>query len=741
MNRMNRILNSPYASALLFTLFSLLLFLVTEPSLSGAGDHNMATYMSSSKIEPGFFFITLVLASALRFLSTIYMADWWAIFSISVLFGGLFVYLWFLNKRFADRDWTTRLLLDGLFVLFYWELVLKYEINSTQTTTTAAMAGIMLILDCCYGHDTENTSESPKQTPGTKYDMIKTCLGIFLLLLAGAVRWKALALMLPFSIMCLAYFFLFPCTFSNLLRHPWKSFRNSFQLKKKFLLQASAIALTVLLSFGLHKLYEAVNPDLGEFVKANALREEICDYMDQYPDYDANADMYRELGIEQSWINMVRSFLTGDLNHFSSADLNKMAKLKQGSHMTMADFTNSLRGHTVLWISLICLILLVLFWKGIKSGYIPLLGCAFAFFLCGLYFVMIGRIAWRVTNGCVLASLLSFIAMTSHTASDIAMTPRPASGTPINKINAKGQLGRLALTAVIGVIGLICVRLEKEFSLPLAAITDEERAGMLDYMDANSDTVYLDLEDGLTFYNAHNLWASYEPEYLDNVFSLVAHFTLGEKDALAAAGIDDIINDMLEKPNVFVRYTPGINDVFLNYIRDYYDGCVSVSVVDRYGSSRFLRYSRPVVIDEGIDEGRMSDNVPDVLSADASVIDVEFEVVDEFPEDTGIIAAIQVDGCLDTKAQNNENTGDTENHRNDYQDYCLNITNHKSDALYSYGLKANETGCTGEILWMNGTWETDDISAFLVGQKMDGSYEVIEDVTEEFLSSLIEFLS
>lgn len=740
MNRMNKIMRSPYVSALLFTLFSLLLFLVTEPALSYAGDMNMAAYMGSSKIEPGFFFITLILASVLRFLSTIYMANWWAIFSITVLFGGLFVFLWFLNKRFANRDWTARLLLDGLFVLFFWELLLKYEINSTQTATTAALAGIMLILDCCYD-DIKNTSDFPKQASGTKHGMIKTCLGIFLVLLSGAVRWKALALMMPFSVMCLAYFFLFPCTFSDLLKHPGRSFKNSFQTKKKFLLLAGGIVFTVLLSFGLHKLYETVNPDLGEFVKANALREEICDYMDQYPDYDSNADMYRELGIEQSWINMVRSFLTGDLNHFSSEDLNKMAGLKQGSHMTMSNFIHSLRRHTVLWISLICLMLLVLFWKGIKNGWLPLLGCVLAFFLCGLYFVMIGRTAWRVTNGCVLAGLLSFIAMTSHTVSDIAMGPHPISGMAIRNISTKEQFGRLALTAVIGVIGLICVRLEKEFSLPLAAITDEERAGMMDYMDENSGIIYLDLEDALTFYNAHNLWSSYEAEYMDNVFSLVAHFTIGEKDAFAAAGVDNIINDMLEKPNICVRYTPGTCAVFLNYLRDYYDGCISVSVVDRYGSSRFLRYSKPIVMGEEIDAGRMSDDMSGVLSADAPVAHVEFEAVDEFSEDTGIIATIQVNVHLDAKAGNTENTGNnnnSENIGNDgdvYQDYYLNITDHKADALYSYGLKAEETGCGGEILWMDGTWEKDDISVFLVGKRTNGDYEVIAAVTDEFLSS------
>lgn len=728
MNRMNKIMCSPYVNALLLTIFSLLLFLVTEPTLSGAGDYNIAAYLASSKIMPGFFFISPVLASVLRFLNTIYLANWWVIFSVSIIFGGLFIFLWFVNKRFADKDWTVRLLLSGLFVLFYWELMLRYDINFTQTTMIAALAGIMLILDCCYDCGTEVADSFPKIMPRKKSGIIsliiKTSLGICLLFTAGSVRWKALALMLPFSVMCLVYFFL-------------------FLKKKKFILFASAIALTVLSSFGLHKLYEALNPDLGEYVKANALREEICDYIDQYPDYDIDADTYRELGIEPSWINMVRSFLTGDKNHFSSADLNKMVELKQGSHMAIKDFVGSLEGHTVLWISLASLVIFIILWKGIRNSLLPLIGCAFAFLLCGLYFAAIGRIAWRVTNGCVLACLLSFVAMTSRPVSDIAMMPRPVSDIAmmlhpdseifVKKMDTWKQCGLLVLTVVFGLIGLVSVRLEKEFSFPIAAITDEERAGMQDYMDENSNIIYLDLEDALTYYNAHNLWSSHEPEYMDNVFSLIGHFIIGEKSTLVAAGIDDIINDMLEKPNIYVRYSQGINIVFLNYLKDYYDENISVSVVDRYGSSRFLRYSRPIDMTRnpgedgtmmGLDEtsygSRPTGRIPGVSDEDHPIVDIEFEVVDEFPEYADIIAVIQVTGRLDTKV---------------YQDYYLNITDHKSEALYSYGLKTEETGFGGEILWMSGTWETDDISVCLVGQRTDGSYEVIADATDEFLFS------
>lgn len=682
-------MNCPYVMAFLFTFFTLMLFLVTEPALSAAGDLNIAEYLGSSKIEPGFFFISPALVYILRFLNTIYTANWWAIFSIAVMFGGLFVFVWFINKRYAGREWTARLLLSGLFVLFFWELMLKNDINFTQNTMIAGMAAVLLILDCCYDLSHE------KRTYG-KSGILKICLGVCLLFLAGSVRWKALVLMLPFAVMCLGYFFIFPCTLSNLK----ESLKNSLKVKKNCLVLAGIIIITVVMSYGLHKLYGVMNPELGEYVKANALREEICDYADMYPDYEENADTYRELGIRQSWIDMVCAFMTGDENHFSSSDLSKMTQLKQSSHKTMKSFTGSLKGHAVMWISMGVLLIFLIYVKGIKNSLIPLAGCVFAFFFCGLYFVSIGRIEWRVTNGCILACLFSFIAMASH----------PISEVPSRKFNVTAETGLFVLTAVFFIVGVVAVRLEKEFSLPLATVTDEERAGMLDYIDMNADTLYLDVEDTLRFYNSYNLWAAHEPEYIDNVISLVAHFIIGEKETLAAAGTDNIIDDMLTRSDIYVRYCSYYtNGIFLNYLRDYYDECISVSVVDGYGSTRYLRYSLP--IDEVVE-----------TSENPAQGDVVFEIVDEFPDDSYVITAVQVNFRQDAADENV------------YRDYYLNVIDNTTGALYSYGLKAGESGCSGKVLWMDGTWSMDAISVSLVGYDTGGSYQRIADVTEEFIS-------
>lgn len=689
MRWMKNKINAPYVSAFLFTLFSLAVFLITTPTLSAAGDLNIAEYLASSKIEPGFFFISPALASVLRFLNRIYTASWWSLFSVMVMFGGLFVFLWFINKRFARQEGIARWLLNGLFVLFFWELLLKYEINFTQTTVIAALAANLLILDCCY-----------EKRGNKKGSVIKLIFAAFLLLLAGSIRWKALILMVPFTFMCLLYFFLFPYTSSNL----FAAVKHSFSEKKRLFLLMGMTALVVISSYGIHKLYGNLNPDLGEYVKANALREEICDYKDCYPDYNENTmQMYQELGIKQSWIDMVYGFITGDVNHFSSADLQKMADLKQSSHMKVSNFTSSLKEHTLLWITLIVFLIFLTFLNGRKNCYLPFLGCILAFILCGLYFVAIGRIAWRVTNGCILACVLSFVAMSAYQISEV----------PLRRFNLTEKTGLLAVTVIFFLVGCVAVYSEKEISFPRARITDQGRADMLAYIASHPDTFYLDIEDMIRYYDAYNLWASHEPEYLDNSISLIAHFIIGEKETLEESGIEDMISDMLIRPDIQVRYSsPYSNGILYRYLKDYYEECVSVSVVDQCGGTRFLRYAEPVI----------ANNVKN----DKSVISLDFEMRDEFPEDNSILAAVSLSCNLDPK------------YRDIYCDYFLNIEDHATGAVYSYGLAKKEEGCSGELLWMDGTWEIDDLSVSLLGANAEGSYDILANVTEDFLASGIE---
>lgn len=137
---------------LLITMAAFLLFLFSSPQLSGAGDTNIAEYLASSKIKSGFFFISPVLAYILRMLNYMYSANWWAFFSIAVMFIGLFIILWFFNKRYEKYGCLVQLFLAYVFVLFFWELMLKYEVNFTQTAVIASLSSILLILDCCFDH-------------------------------------------------------------------------------------------------------------------------------------------------------------------------------------------------------------------------------------------------------------------------------------------------------------------------------------------------------------------------------------------------------------------------------------------------------------------------------------------------------------------------------------------------------------------------------------------------------------
>lgn len=385
--------------------------------------------------------------------------------------------------------------------------------NFTQTTVIAGLSGIVLIADCCY----EGAWKYRKTS------VLKIVLGTGFLLLAGSVRWKALLLMLPFGVMCLLYIFIMPLEYSDIKL----SLQKSFGRRKVALVLSMLLVLTVFISNAAHKLYGVINPNLKEYVVANALREDICDYTERYPEYEEAEADYQKLGITHSWINMVNNFLTGDLNHFSSQDLKKMVDMRQDSRMTIRDFAESLKGHGLLWIIIALLVGDIAVLKGKKNTWLPFLGCGFAFTCCALYFVHIGRFGWRVTNGCILACIISFIAMSAWPISDY----KPKK----NRGRTEWQL--LALSMVLCLVWAVAVRMEKQvFCFPVAEVTDEEQAGVLEYMNSNPDRIYVGVDKTVQFYRAYNMWAVHEPDYLSNTVTLNAHFIIGEDKILERGG-------------------------------------------------------------------------------------------------------------------------------------------------------------------------------------------------------------
>lgn len=653
------------------TLVLLVLFLFTSPMLSLAGDINISEYLSSSKVKAGFFFISPVLAGFLRVLNHIYRANWWSIFSVSQMFTGLYIFIWFINKRYQNDEWIVRILLSELFSVFYWEAILKYEVNFTQTACIASLSGALLLIDCCCEHGWAHW-----------LNKIKAAWSVGLILLSGAVRWKATLLMLPFELMGLVYFWVV------------SDAEESREKNKKRIIAAAVMMISaVLVSKGLHTMYAQLNNELGEYVEANALREEIADYVDRYPSYEEAKMIYEERGIKQSWMQMLYTFLTGDANHFSSKDLEKMVDLKQTSKKTVAEYADTLKGHNLLWTAVSLLVCVILIRKGIRNCLLPLLGCIFSFFMVSLYFVFIGRFAWRVTNGCLLACVISFVVMTSYVACRAAHM----------KLNPAVKTGFLAVIVMIFLAEGISVKKENSvFVPPKAAVTNQDLADTLAYMNANPDILYLTIDSGFRFYSAYNMWAYHEPEYLNNSFSLVAHFIFGGKAALSERGVDDLINDLLEQSGIYCKYSPKRSKVFYDYLRDYYEPCVALSVVDSFGDTKFLRYAKPVTAEQ-------------IKEYD---IKVELNRVDEFSEDEHITDVIAV-------------SFDISEIQNEYKNFFANVTDHSSGAVYSYGLKIDQNRCSGEIIRMKSTWGQ-DISVNLIGQSIEGRYDVITDLSDMF---------
>lgn len=680
-NRLIAFVESPYFISGVLTVCALLLFLVSEPALSSAGDMNISELLSSSKIDSGFFFIAPWLAAALRSLNHVLLANWWSIFSVMIMFVGLFIFLWFLNKKLMHKEWLVRAFISGVFVLFYWELILRYEVNFTQTASIAGMAGIILILDCWM-----------EKKNGHRLAMIvKISFAFLLLLITGSMRKKTLLMVLPFGMMCLGYFFLLPYSSENF----FMSLRESFRTKKKVFVLAGIMVAAWMMCLGLRGIYGSVNPAWKEYCDANSARSQISDYADQYPVYsDETAEMYDSLGITASWISMIQSFFTADVNYFSAEYINRMVSLKTPSNKTIADFVYSLKGHSLLWISILTIVIGMWVFLGKKRVLLPLVLSVLAFIVGALYFVHIGRFAWRATDVYILSCVMAFIAMATHS---FGREER-------EQYSLLGKTTLLMLAGLFLVVGLAAVRYERDdFGRPIRKVTNQELADVLDYMDGNGDTVYFTINGGIRFVSAYNMWSSHEMDYLDNVYPLTAHFTMGGKASLAEYGITNIGNDMLSKPNIYV-----IGDKYMklyDYTRDYYDSCVTVSRVDEYNSYSFYRFAVPVVPEKVVD----------------IETDCKFELINDNENDENIQFAIRSEFLIDSQKTD------------EFIDYYVNIVDRTTSDIYSYGLRSTDAACGADILIMDSSWITDDISVMLVGEREDGSAAAIADVTAAFI--------
>ena len=645
----------------IFTFSLLMYFLYSSPRLSNAGDANIAELLlASEKIKSGYFFISPILAEILRFLNKIYLINWWSVFSVFMMFTGCLIFLWFINKRYASTSLIIRLFLSVLFALFIWELAFKYEINFTQTTSMIGMAGILLIVDLCFEAEVK------------KFEVVgKILLGTVFLLTAGAIRWKALVLMLPFAIMCLAYIVVFPVSATSIIAF----FRDSCKKRKKMIFLLLIICFTVLLSYGIRKIYTVAFPNMGAQIVTNGLREDIVDYIDRYPNYEDNIEIYDELGIDDSWINMVINYTTSDSNFFNAESMQKMLELRGESKTTVTEFLEILKDHRVLWITVLMMVVTVVCLKGWKNTILPLTGCLIAFILCSLYMVHIGRFAWRVTNGYLLASVLSYFVMTAHCIKET----KEHSLTSIQKV----LLG--LITIVTMTVSITNVNKETgELIKPKAQITDPSKAELLDYIDSQDDKVFL-YWDTVRFVDAYNLWAAHKPDYLDNYFPMSSSFVYGCTDKLAEYGITDLYRDLMQMPNIRVQND---NWFLYRYLKHYYNPCVTATQVEDINGITYMRYSEPVI---------------PTASEDVSA-EIVFKETVLYVDDATVKEAFYVECDL----------------LDGYEDYYINIKDYETEEIYSYGLNKNESVCTGHILRMRRTWDMENAEIALVGKNKNG---------------------
>ena len=356
--------------------------------------------------------------------------------------------------------------------------MLSVNVNFTQTTSIAAMTGFMFWLNW-------------DLYTGRRSKILHGIAGSAFILIAGAIRWDALLLCLPFGIMRLLYRLLVYI----IKQHRSDSAPNSIAgfCKSQILIPLIAIIATVFCSYGIHFVYGKLNPTWAEYVKANELECDIYDYSDRYPSWEDGKSQYESAGIKQSWYSMIFQSYTGDTNHFSANDMSKMLQFRTGTHKTLTDYIHLICRYRQVWITVFFLVLIMSVNSSICNVILPALGNFMAFLLCGLFFVHMGRFEWRVTSGITLSCVLLFIIMTSE------FHLRKVAFRKVIRIIT------LCLTLSITILTATYTLQKKAFQFPSAEITDTKKAELLDYMNSNSNIVYFAEND---FYSAYNIWTS-----------------------------------------------------------------------------------------------------------------------------------------------------------------------------------------------------------------------------------------
>lgn len=665
----------------IITILFLMIFLFTEPVYSNAGDGSIAKYLASNA-EPGFNSISWGIGAFLKiFVKFFPTVNWWTIFSIFMMFSSLFFMTLFIQELF---DGGKGIVIALVFALFLWETAYSIEINFTQTAILSGITGTSAFLLMAKHFR-------------LKRRLCCGLIGVIYILISGSLRFDAMILCIPFALVVLGIRLL-----NLILVRPAKITKADFK-KKMFSYVAVpfiGIICTATCSYGIHQVYRYINPNMAFFEDTFDLTREVYDYLDMYPEYSEVKDVYEAAGIKASWYAMLTNYYIADTNYFNIDTMSVPIQFKGASTKTFVGYMNEMCSYKgALLLGLIVMVLAGIL-TSVRKSLIPIISAVVVFIVSGLYFVHVGRYAWRVSGGvtvaCVVMCLMMLDEFVRHNNAKIAEAGNGSAELLSQNIRIRYIIGYVVTVICFISVG-VHIASTKSFAVPKSAITDESRAGLMDYMDSNKDIIYF-TED--YDYASHNVWYVGAPGYLDNKFTVFAGYNEGRNADLQAVGISDMsqfVINMLTRDDIYTEYS----EVWISYLCDYYNPYVSAGIVDVYepSNTQFIRYVAPVEATED----RFDDSLSDVsLYVDGSKQNDNYQVVH-------IDAKVYVEDS------------DIE--------YYINIENASTGAIYSYPLVRDGDTLTGDAIWRNDTWNFMDTNQYIVARYTDGTVARVLNTT------------
>lgn len=691
------------AFPLAVTALLLILYLFSSLDFSSAGDANIAELLADgSRVLPGYINLTWPLVWILHPLVRVFPGVcWWTCFSIAVMFGSLLAILLSIQKMIPGwRGGILSVLIAG----FLWADIYSGQMNYTINTALSATSGFLLLCGI-----------SPKDSRGRKIAAV--FLSVLFLGVAGSLRWLELLLCLPFFLLALA----FRAISASGIKISWnrrkqcsKEQSQSIQSHQfynvEFLhekkssgralvrLTLAAAAVVILMTagtWGAGKLTQKIDPWYAENIAGHEIHSSIADYSDCYPSYEDNEEAYQAAGIKPSWLSMVMNFYNSDLNYLNSSYMSRMLPFRERSGMTVSEYWHLLSLYPAVWLS-IALILIVSFRMfGLHASLLPFLGEAAGFLAAGMFFILHGRAAWRVTGGMLLAALAGFLVSAAVRTSSESVRIHSVTET-------KGR--KLCIASFLAL--LIAVSSSITFSVPQAGITDPAIASDYDYMAGHPENCYF--VDN-RYYMAYNIWTGYDQSKFKNIIPDISDFIIGFRRQLAERGITDIVSDMLVRSDILMNY----NDIWYGYLKDYYDPDVTISIMGKNEETgtAYIAYHRPV-------------DMSDVSQAE-STDEVSYPVMclEAEPFSEQQYNVLNVSGGI-----MEETTGK-------YTDFALEVQDDGTGNTYTYPMTVSDGSLSVRAVWPDETWDYSSSRILILGKESGkDTWTVLSDLTGQPIS-------